>query len=217
MTDISIEKYAGKMNRAGYDAFIQGMRHARTERNRYVDIPHFLFNAVSNQNADISVTLNGLGLDRGRVLKDIDQAMAALDKNVTETPGISETLADALNHAWTYATLLWPGSPAGRWTTCAPYPRCPTGFTSLEVTVLRSMCHSSLIRASDGCSINAQRRPPNSSPRFPEHSSKPSPEASPFTSGNASRRPGRISFGTSSWGRAGTQECSADTAKKSSS
>ncbi|WP_420857753.1 type VI secretion system ATPase TssH [Marivivens marinus] len=107
MTDISIEKYAGKMNRAGYDAFIQGMRHARTERNRYVDIPHFLFNAVSNQNADISVTLNGLGLDRGRVLKDIDQAMAALDKNVTETPGISETLADALNHAWTYATLLF--------------------------------------------------------------------------------------------------------------
>lgn len=107
MTDISIEKYAGKMNRAGYDAFIQGMRHARTERNRYVDIPHFLFHAVSNQNADISVTLSGLGLDRGRVLKDIDQAMAALDKNVTETPGISETLADALNHAWTYATLLF--------------------------------------------------------------------------------------------------------------
>ena len=26
MTEISIEKFAGKMNRAGYDAFIQAMR-----------------------------------------------------------------------------------------------------------------------------------------------------------------------------------------------
>ncbi len=107
MAEITIEKYAGKMNRAGYDAFLQGMRHARTERNRSVELCHWLFYSVSNQNADISVTLNELGLDRGRVLKDIDAAMAALDRNVTETPGIAETLANGLNHAWTYATLFF--------------------------------------------------------------------------------------------------------------
>ncbi len=107
MTAISIEKYAGKMNRAGYDAFLQGMRHARNERNRNVDLCHWLFHAVSNKEADISITLRELGLDRGRVLKDLDQAMAILDKNVTETPGISEHLSDALNHAWTYATLFF--------------------------------------------------------------------------------------------------------------
>lgn len=107
MTEISIEKYAGKMNRAGYDAFIQGMRHARTERNRNVGLSHWLFHAIANQNADISVTLNALGIDRGRVLKDIDKAMSVLDKNVTETPGISENLGDAFNHAWTYATLFF--------------------------------------------------------------------------------------------------------------
>ena len=107
MTDISIEKYAGKMNRAGYDAFLQAMRHARNERNRHVDISHFLFHALSNQNADLAVTFRALGLDRGVALKDLDRAMAALDKNVTETPGISETLSDALNHAWTYATLFF--------------------------------------------------------------------------------------------------------------
>ena len=107
MTEITIEKYAGKMNRAGYDAFLQAMRHARSERNRYVDLSHWLFHAVSNQNADISVTLRALGIDRGRMLKDLDQAIAALDKNVTETPGVSDHLADALNHAWTYATLFF--------------------------------------------------------------------------------------------------------------
>ncbi|NVK14230.1 MAG: type VI secretion system ATPase TssH [Rhodobacteraceae bacterium] len=107
MTEITIEKYAGKMNRAGYDAFLQGMRQARSARNRYVDLSHWLFHSVSNQNADISVTLRQLDLDRGRMLKDLSAAMDRLDKNVTETPGISDHLSDALNHAWTYATLFF--------------------------------------------------------------------------------------------------------------
>lgn len=107
MTEISIEKFAGKMNRAGYDAFIQAMRHARGEKNRNVEICHWLFHAVSNKNSDISVTLKELGLDRGRVLKDIGQSMDALERNVTETPGISESLSDTMNHGWTYATLFF--------------------------------------------------------------------------------------------------------------
>ncbi|MBQ2261484.1 MAG: type VI secretion system ATPase TssH [Loktanella sp.] len=107
MTEITIEKYAGKMNRAGYDAFLQAMRHARNERNRYVDLSHWLFHAVSNQNADVALTLRALEIDRAQVLRDLDKAMGALDKNVTETPNISEHLADTLNHAWTYATLFF--------------------------------------------------------------------------------------------------------------
>ncbi|MCU0828586.1 MAG: type VI secretion system ATPase TssH [Tabrizicola sp.] len=107
MTEISIEKYAGKMNRAGYDAFLQAMRHARGERNRNVELSHFLFHALANQNADIAVTLAALNLDRGAALKDLDRAVGNLDKNVTEGPGISEHLGDALNHAWTYATLFF--------------------------------------------------------------------------------------------------------------
>ncbi|PZO68128.1 MAG: type VI secretion system ATPase TssH [Paracoccus denitrificans] len=107
MTEISIEKFAGKMNRTGYDAFLQGMRHARGEGNRQVEIVHWLFHALSNQNSDVSITLRQLGLDRGQALKDLDTAMAGLRKGVTESPGISDNLADALNHAWTYATLFF--------------------------------------------------------------------------------------------------------------
>lgn len=107
MAEITIEKYAGKMNRTGYDAFLQGMRRARGEKNRNVEVAHWLFHVLANQNSDISVTLRELGLDRGRALKDMDQAMAALDKNVTESPGISEGLSATLNHAWTYATLFF--------------------------------------------------------------------------------------------------------------
>lgn len=107
MTAITIEKFAGKMNRVGYDAFLSAMRQARGDGNRNVELCHLLFHAISNQNCDISLTLREAKLDRGQVLKDLDRAMSVLQKNVTETPGISERLADALNHAWTYASLFF--------------------------------------------------------------------------------------------------------------
>lgn len=107
MAEINIETYAGKMNRAGYDAFLQAMRYARGEKNRNVEIAHWLFHILSNKNSDVSCTLTSLGLDRGKALKEVDQAMARLDKNVTESPGISEGMSATLNHAWTYATLFF--------------------------------------------------------------------------------------------------------------
>ncbi|MFG5384660.1 type VI secretion system ATPase TssH [Yoonia sp. R2-816] len=107
MAEINIEKYAGKMNRLGYDAFLKAMRQARSEKNRNVGTAHWLFHIVSDQKSDISCTLRELGLDRGTVLKDLIAAIDKLDKNVTETPGIAEGLSDTLNHAWTYATLFF--------------------------------------------------------------------------------------------------------------
>ncbi|MEP4196419.1 MAG: type VI secretion system ATPase TssH [Aliishimia sp.] len=107
MTEITIEKYAGKMNRAGYDAFLQAMRYVRGEGNRHVDLVHWLFHAISNKNCDISITLGHLKVDRGAVLKSLDKSMAARAKNVTENPQISEALSDTLNSAWVYATLFF--------------------------------------------------------------------------------------------------------------
>ncbi|MEJ6403000.1 type VI secretion system ATPase TssH [Yoonia sp. 2307UL14-13] len=107
MAEINIEKYAGKMNRLGYDAFLKAMRQARSEKNRNVGTAHWLFHIVSDQKSDISCTLRELDLDRGTVLKDLIAAIDKLDKNVTETPGIAEGLSDTLNHAWTYATLFF--------------------------------------------------------------------------------------------------------------
>lgn len=107
MTEITIEKYAAKMNRIGYEAFLNAMRYARGEKNRNVELCHWLFNAMSNQNSDISVTFREMDLDRGRALKDLDAAMSRLDKNVTESPDIAETLVSTLNHAWNYATLYF--------------------------------------------------------------------------------------------------------------
>lgn len=105
--EIQVEKYAGKLNRTGYDAFIKAMSTARGEGHRHVDVLHWLYHVVSNKQSDISVTLGAMGLDRGRVLTDLTTALAQLDKNVTEIPAISDSMAQMLKNGWVYATLLF--------------------------------------------------------------------------------------------------------------
>ncbi len=105
--EIQVEKYAGKLNRTGYDAFIKAMGMSRGEGHRHVDVLHWLYHVVSNKQSDVSVMLGAMGLDRGRVLTDLTQALGQLDKNVTETPAISDSMAQMLKNGWVYATLLF--------------------------------------------------------------------------------------------------------------
>ena len=107
MSEISLETVAGKLNRVGYDAFMKALRHAKGEGNRHVELAHWLYHLLSNDRSDIAVTLQQMGVDRGRVLADLEKTIAGFKRNVTEMPGISSHLADALDRGWHYATLLF--------------------------------------------------------------------------------------------------------------
>ena len=71
MADISLETVAGKLNRVGYDAFLQSLRHAKNEGNRNVELSHWLFHIVQNPKSDISATLNHFKLDRAKLERDL--------------------------------------------------------------------------------------------------------------------------------------------------
>ena len=107
MADISLETVAGKLNRVGYDAFVQSLRHAKNEGNRNVELSHWLFHIVQNPKSDISVTLAHFQLDRAKLLKDMTTIIEGLRKNATEMPAISDQLTDVLDRGWHYATLLF--------------------------------------------------------------------------------------------------------------
>jgi len=107
MSDISMETVAGKLNRVGYDAFVQSLRHAKGEGNRHVELAHWLFHVVSNKNSDISKTLNHFKLDRGQVLKDLGAVIDGMRKNATEMPSVSDHVTDLLDRGWHYSTLLF--------------------------------------------------------------------------------------------------------------
>ncbi len=107
MADISLETVAGKLNRVGYDAFLQSLRHAKNEGNRNVELSHLLFHIVANQKSDISITLQHFKLDRAKLLKDLAGIIDGMRKNATEMPAISDQVTDVLDRGWHYATLLF--------------------------------------------------------------------------------------------------------------
>lgn len=110
MADISMETVAGKLNRVGYDAFLQSLRHAKNEGNRNVELSHWLFHIAANPKSDISATLNHFKLDRAKLVKDLGAVIDGLRKNATEMPAISEQVTDILDRGWHYATLLFAES-----------------------------------------------------------------------------------------------------------
>ena len=107
MADISLETVAGKLNRVGYDAFLQSLRHARSEGNRNVELSHWLFHILQNPKSDLAVTIDHFRLDKGKLQKDLGALIDGLRKNATEMPAISDTLTDVLDRGWHYATLLF--------------------------------------------------------------------------------------------------------------
>ncbi len=107
MSDVSLETVAGKLNRTGYDAFMKAHRHARSEGNRNVEVAHWFFHMVANQKSDISVSLENYGIDRSKVLGELQKKIDEYRKNVTEMPGFAEGVIDLLDRGWHYGTLLF--------------------------------------------------------------------------------------------------------------
>ena len=107
MSDISLEAVTGKLNRVGYEAFFQALRHAKSAGNRNVELAHWLFHILQKEQTDLSLTLDRYKVDRSKLLSDIGRAVDGLRKNETEMPGVSTAIADLLDRGWHYATLFF--------------------------------------------------------------------------------------------------------------
>jgi type VI secretion system protein VasG len=107
MADISLEVVTGKLNRVGYEAFIQALRHAKGAGNRNVELAHWLHQLLQRDRTDISLTADRFKLDRARLLADLARVVDGFRKNETEMPGISNTVVDLLDRGWHYATLFF--------------------------------------------------------------------------------------------------------------
>ena len=75
MTDISLEAVTGKLNRVGYDAFIQALRHAKSSGHRNVELAHWLFHVLQRQATDLSLTVDHYDLNRSKLMADLGAAI----------------------------------------------------------------------------------------------------------------------------------------------
>ncbi len=107
MADISLEAVTGKLNRVGYDSFMQAFRHAKGAGHRNIELAHWLLKILQMDRTDLSLTADHFKLDRARLLSDVNATVAGFAANKTEMPGISDNVIDALDRGWHYATLLF--------------------------------------------------------------------------------------------------------------
>ena len=107
MADVSLETVTGKLNRVGYDAFMQALRHAKNAGNRNLELAHWLVKILQLDRSDLALTVDHYKLDRARLTADLNSAIAGFGMNKTEMPGISENIIDALDRGWHYATLYF--------------------------------------------------------------------------------------------------------------
>ena len=105
--DISVEAVAGKLNRIGYELFIQGLRQAKSAGNRNLELAHWLLHILQKDRTDLALTADHFKLSRAKLLADATAVVNGFRKNETEMPGISNQVADALDRGWHYATLLF--------------------------------------------------------------------------------------------------------------
>src|SRR4030081_162914 len=107
MADINLEAVAGKLNRVGYEALFKGLRQAKGAGNRNVELAHWLAHVLQDERTDIALTADHFGLERNKLLMDINAAIGGFRKNETEMPTVSNTVMDLLDRGWHYATLFF--------------------------------------------------------------------------------------------------------------
>jgi type VI secretion system protein VasG len=105
--DISVESVTGKLNRIGYEAFIQALRQAKGAGNRNIELGHWMLHLLQKERTDLALSADHFRLNRAKLIADATNLVNGFRKNETDMPGISNQVADALDRGWHYATLLF--------------------------------------------------------------------------------------------------------------
>ena len=84
MGDISLEAVTGKLNRIGYEAFIQALRQAKGSGNRNVELAHWIFQILQRDTTDIARTADFFDLDRAKLLADVGGVVEGFRRNETD-------------------------------------------------------------------------------------------------------------------------------------
>src|SRR5450759_3253778 len=102
MPDISLEAVTGKLNRIGYETFIQALRHAKGAGNRHLELAHWLSHILQVDRNDLVLTIDHFEIDRAKLASDVAAAVNDFRGNETEMPNVSNMVIDALDRGWHY-------------------------------------------------------------------------------------------------------------------
>ncbi|MDP2370851.1 type VI secretion system ATPase TssH [Rhodoferax sp.] len=105
MSEISRTALFGKLNALCYKAVEGATVFCKLRGNPYVELEHWFSQLLQNQDSDLHHIVRHYGLDASVLAKDLTTALDRLPRGATAISDIAEQIPDAIERAWTYATL----------------------------------------------------------------------------------------------------------------
>ncbi|WP_295551777.1 type VI secretion system ATPase TssH [uncultured Pseudacidovorax sp.] len=105
MSEISRSALFGKLNPLAYKAIEGATVFCKMRGNPYVELEHWFAQLLQNQESDLHRIVQHYGLDISLLAKDVTAALDRLPRGATAISDFSPHIENAIERAWTYATL----------------------------------------------------------------------------------------------------------------
>ena len=105
MSEISRTALFGKLNPLAYKAIEGATVFCKMRGNPYVELEHWFAQLLQNQESDLHRIVQHYGLDISVLAKDMTAALDRLPRGATAISDFSPHIENAIERAWTYATL----------------------------------------------------------------------------------------------------------------
>ncbi|OJJ11776.1 ClpV1 family T6SS ATPase [Alphaproteobacteria bacterium AO1-B] len=107
MSDILVETVANKLTTVGYESLENAMRLTKSSGHRHLEIVHWLYYLVRDENSDLNHILHHFDITTAAVDADLQEAIGKFKINQTELPGMAAPFQEALERAWFEGTLRY--------------------------------------------------------------------------------------------------------------
>ncbi len=105
MSEISRTALFGKLNSLAYKAIEGATVFCKMRGNPYVELEHWFAQLLQAQDSDLHRVVQHYGLDVSVLAKDMTAALDRLPRGATAISDFSPHIENAIERAWTYATL----------------------------------------------------------------------------------------------------------------
>ena len=105
MSEISRVALFGKLNPIAYKAIEGATVFCKMRGNPYVELVHWMVQLVQNNETDLDAILRHYQIDASVMARDMTAALDRLPRGSTAISDFSESIENAIERAWVYATL----------------------------------------------------------------------------------------------------------------
>ncbi len=106
MAEISLKSLFGKFNSVCYKASEAAAVYCKMRGNPHVEVLHFFHQVLQLQDSDLHRIIRHYDLNPSRLASDLTEALDRLPRGASSLSGFSADFEEAVERAWTYATLL---------------------------------------------------------------------------------------------------------------